>query len=98
MTDGHVDQLVAQAYVQQFAKWCAKHNGEELDKATLRDYVNNFTPIYSDGYFRVIEVNMGAFDHGAGAALLIVQGNLAWVAYEDSMTQFTKGKELMNLP
>jgi hypothetical protein len=92
------DLIIGQAYVQQFAKWCAAWAGEEPDTEFLRDYVNNYTVIFNDDWFRVIDVAMGNFDHGAGNALLIIQGNTAWVAYEGKMTLFSEGKELRSMP
>jgi hypothetical protein len=84
--------------IQRFADWCTTWAGEEPSNETRLDYVDHNEVVYDDGWFVVLNVNMGAFDHGAGNCLLIAQDGKQWVAYEGKMTLFAEGKDLKTLP
>lgn len=82
--------------VRHFADWCAIHADEEPSDQFYQDYADNHTVVYDDGWYKVIDVRLGAFDHGAGNALLIVQADTQWIAYEGEMTLFAEGMILKN--
>lgn len=87
--------------VQCFAEW--SHAWADPDQKDTpmadwaQDYLNNYRVVYMGEGIVAIDMQLGAFDHGAGNGLLVWhEAHLVWF-YEDSVIEIAAHKELRGL-
>lgn len=82
-----------------FAEWSAKWSGEPFDQAYAQDYHTHSSILYNHhGEIALIEVRLGAFDHGAGVAYLAWANDILAVLYEMEATTVYNIDGFQSLP